>query len=108
MYLLPFGIFTDIFAACGVVLGGIIVLVLALLVIAFYIAVGLLSFVLIWGTISAAWYWIQRLYCSIAGKEPPAEAEIIGHKYLKSMEDAMWRYDHHLKDKLEKMRNENR
>ena len=108
MYLLPFGIFSDIFSACGVLLGGVIVLVLAFLVIALYVAVGLLCIVLIWGTISAVWYWMKRFYCAVVGKEPPKEAVAIGDKYLKSMEEAMWRYDRHLKEKLEKMRNASR
>ena len=56
-----FGIFSDIFAACGTILGGLIVAVLALLVIAFYIVVALACVIIALGVIYAIYYWSR--YC---------------------------------------------
>lgn len=54
------GIFTDIFAACGTILGGIIVLLLALLVIAFWLIVATLAVVAVAALARAAWFWFCR------------------------------------------------
>lgn len=52
-----FGLFGDIFSACGVVLGGIIVCILALLIIAFIIIIATVCVILITSIVQAIWYW---------------------------------------------------
>lgn len=55
-----FGIFSDIFAACGTILGGIIVFLLALLVIAFWLIVAVFACVAVTALLRAGWFWLCR------------------------------------------------
>lgn len=56
------GLFTDIFTTFGVVLGSIIAIILALLIVAFYLVMAVLGLILIYAIIKALWYWICRFF----------------------------------------------
>lgn len=55
-----FGIFSDIFAACGVILGGVIAFFLALVVIAFWLIVAVLVGIAVSALVRAGWFWFCR------------------------------------------------
>lgn len=60
------GIFTDILGTCGIVLGGLIVAVLALLVIAFWLVLAVSIGILVAALGRAAWFWFCRSMVAIA------------------------------------------
>ena len=55
-----FGMFSDILGTCGVVLGGIIVAILGLLVIAFWLIVAALVGIAVSASLRAGWFWFCR------------------------------------------------
>ena len=77
MYLWPFGIFSDIFAAFGLIVGGIIAIILSLLIIACYAVVGAIALILSFGVLYGIYYWIRVLYYKIIGKEPSPEKVLL-------------------------------
>lgn len=69
-----FGIFSDIFAACGTILGGIIVAVLAVFIVVCCLFIGWLLFSLALATVYAAlYYWPRMLYYRLRGVPAPPE-----------------------------------
>lgn len=104
-----FGIFSDIFAACGTILGGIIVAILALLVIAFYIVAGLACVVIALGLLYGIYYWLRYCFYKLRGKGVPPEPFIIKYeeaseRFLKWMNDVQTRLD----NKVAQMKEEQR
>lgn len=66
------GFYSDIFSACGVLLGGIIVCILSLLIIAFIIIIVTVCFVLITSIAQSIWYW----FCYGMTKILPEKSQI--------------------------------
>ena len=61
MYLYwPFDVFSDIFATFGLVIGGLMALVLALLIIAFYAVVAIVAIMLIAWVVGVVWRMVCR------------------------------------------------
>lgn len=103
------GIFTDILGTCGIVLGGIIVAILALVVIAFYIVAGLACVVIALGLLYAIYYWSRYLCYKSCGKAVPDEPFIIKfeekiERFLKWMDGVQSKLD----EKVARMKEERR
>lgn len=72
------GIFTDILGTCGIVLGGIIVVVLAVFMAVCWLFIGWLAFCLALATVYAVlYYWPRYWYYKLRGKEVPPEPFLI-------------------------------
>lgn len=104
-----FGIYTDILGTCGIVLGGIIVAILALVVIAFYIVATIACVIIALGLIYAIYYWSRYCFYRLQGKNVPPEPFIIKYeeaseRFLKWMNDVQTRLD----NKVSQMKEEQR
>lgn len=61
-WLWPSDIFAGIFSSFGAILGGLIAVVLALIIIAFYAVLAIIAVIVAYAIIKAVWYWICRLF----------------------------------------------
>ncbi|MBR1551969.1 MAG: hypothetical protein IJ632_06580 [Muribaculaceae bacterium] len=104
-----FGIFTDLFTACGAIVGGFIVAILALLVIAFYVVAAIVGVIIALSLIYATYYWPRYWFYKLRGKEVPPEPFIIKYeekskRFNKWMKDVQTKLD----DKVARMKEEQR
>lgn len=76
-----FGIFTDIFATFGAIVGGIIVFFLALVVIAFWLIVAAIVGIAVSALLRAGWFWFCRGMLAIT-PETSALHERFKNKWL--------------------------
>ncbi len=75
------GIFTDILGTCGMLLGGIIVAILALLVIAIWLVVAALVCIAVTALSRAGWFWFCRGMMAVT-PETSAMHEHFKNKWL--------------------------
>lgn len=75
----------DMLMALGLLEGGLIAGVLALVAGVAVVAIWILKIGLAWALISAAWTWVKRLFYWIARKEMPEEEGPLGTKTAKNI-----------------------
>ena len=73
-----FDVIGDMLSALGWVSIGTVSGVMAIVIVVFYVVVGIIALALAWLLISAVWYWIKCACCWLARKEIPKDPEPLG------------------------------